>query len=164
MSCPSDDLLAIAELLSRRPIALLPVGGVGDLAAAAGVVTLLLVEVTDEGPRSAITWRGELASSTPLEPDPKDLLPPSWVARHPDAYELSRAGRANEEQAADEVDGWDDWDDDERNAVQLFLPVTRLQQLPAAEWMFANELVPKQQRAGRRFAPRTPAVVPLPQP
>jgi hypothetical protein len=177
LSCPSDDLDALAEVLARSPIALLPVGGVGDLTAAAGISTLLLVEVTAEGPRSAITWRGRLGLSTPLDPDPEQLLPKSWVERHPDAYARSRqqhataqtqpadpAGAANEWDSDDwDSDDWDDWADDERfNAVQLFLPVMTLEQIPPEEWLFANELVPKQQRAGRRFAPRRPTLVTIP--
>ena len=158
VSCPADDLVSIARTLESQPVALLPVGGPGDLGRAAGVSALLLVEITEDGPRSAVTWRGTLASSTPIRPDPGHLLPQAWVARHPGAYEASRqAGRVSPGAVTD-----DDWDHDETALSQLYLPVSTLERLPRERWLFSNELVPKQGRMGRTFAPPTPVVVALP--
>jgi hypothetical protein len=157
VGCPSDDLIGLTEVLARRPLALLPVGGVGDLGSAAGLELVLFVEVTAEGPGSSITWRARLGNSTPLEPDPASLLPATWVDRHPHAYALARM---SPQRGRSEAEFWDD--EDEPPPAQLFLPISRLERLPRDHWLFANELVPKQHRAGRRFAPSVPTIVDVP--
>jgi hypothetical protein len=166
ISCPADDLAGVVVVLAQHPVALLPVGGVGQLGRAAGVTELLVVEVGPEGPLPAVTWRGALASATPLDAELEQLLPASWLRRHPDAYARSR-GAAAAASVMDEHDRNQADDDDEVNdedvRAQIFLPVTTLAQLPSSQWLFANELVSKQRRQGRRFAPRVPAIVTLPE-
>ena len=44
--------------------------------------------------------------------------------------------------------------DEDAVGPQSFFRVSGLSPLPRAEWVFANELVPKQQRRGRAFIPR----------
>ncbi len=158
VSCPADDLIGLGNLLAVHPVALLPVGGVGDLERAAGLDLVLLFEIGADGPKPAIRWRARLSPATPLHPDPATLLPRSWVSRHPDAYELARMQTPVE---PSDAALWDD--EDEHLPVQLFLPIRQLEQMPRAQWIFANELVPKQGRAGRRFAPAKPTVVALPE-
>lgn len=162
LSCPTEDLTALPAVLRHFGRALVPAGGSGDLAQAAGVDELYLVEVTADGPLPAVTWRARLAPSTPLtDPDPGQLLPASWLARHPLAYRAARTPHLPAHPEADEPD--DDWDDeDESPPVQVFVPITSLDPVSRAEWVFTNELVPKQQRRGRRFAPRVPTLVHLP--
>ena len=60
----------------------------------------------------------------------------------------------------DEDDEWD-WDDG-GTGPQSFLEVTDLELLPREDWVFTNELVPKQARRGRAFLPRVPTLVDLP--
>ena len=160
LSCPTDDLASVRTLLEQGPVALVPSGGVGDLGLAAGVELLLIVEIDDDGPRSAITWQARLGDLTPLQPDPARLLPESWLRRHPDAYLRTRTPGARAAPTRDEH--WDEEDEPADRPAQVFLPVTELQALPQAHWVFTNELVPKQRREGRRFAPRVPTLVTLP--
>ena len=157
LSFPSDDLAAARDLLDRSSLVLLPAGGVGDLALAAGIEVLLVIELTDDGPRSAVSWRGSLATSSPLTDDLRGLLPATWLTRHPDAYQRSRTSGVTHE--APDVDEGEDVDP---TPTQIYLPVVSLTEVPRNEWIFTNELVPKQRRDGRRFAPRVPMLVELP--
>ena len=163
LSCPSEDLASAAMVISRHGLALLPAGGEGDLGRAAGIQQIYIVEIDVGGPRSAATWCADLGVSVPLvSPDPADMLPPSWVTRHPDAYSRSReVNDAHHSDGPTEAELWDD--DDEPSPVQVFVPVTNLRTLPRSEWVFTNELVRKQLRGGRRFAPRVPTLVTLPE-
>lgn len=161
LSCPSDDLASAAAVIAAHGLALLPAGGEGDLPRAAGLQLLYIVEISDDGPRPAATWCADLGSSVPLSsPDPVDVLPPSWVTRHPDAYSRSRTPDVGSGDGPSEAELWDD--EDEPSPVQIFVPVTNLRTLPREQWIFTNELVRKQQRGGRRFAPRVPTMVVLP--
>jgi len=164
LSCPSDDLASAAHVITRHGLALLPAGGEGDLSRAAGLQLLYIVEIANDGPRSAATWCADLGISVPLStPDPADVLPPSWMSRHPEAYSRSRGGAAatGPSDGPSEAELWDD--EDEPSPVQVFVPVTNLRRLPREQWIFTNELVRKQQRGGRRFAPRVPTLVVLPE-
>jgi hypothetical protein len=159
LSCPDVDLAGAESILATHGLALLPVGGHGDLDRAAAVTTLFIIEVTDEGARSAVTWRADLAMYVPLNtPSPDQLLPPSWVSRYPDAYAQARQPAVTD--SASEAELWDD--EDEPGHVQVFVPIDELVALPREQWVFTNELVPKQQRRGRRFAPRVPTLVDIP--
>lgn len=158
LSCPSDDLASLLVVIGENGAALVPAGGAGDLEGALGVGTLYLVEVGADGPHPAAAWRAELRPMTPLtDPDPRALLPASWVARHPDAYSMARRPVAVGDNLTEDAS----WDDDEPAPQQVFVPITNLEQLPKHRWLFTNELVPKQQRGGRRFAPRVPTLVQL---
>jgi len=162
LSCPSEDLASAAEVITAHGLALLPAGGEGDLGRAVGLHLLYIVEISDDGPRSAVTWCADLGDSVPLSsPDPVDVLPPSWVARHPDAYSRSRTPDVRGSDHPTEAELWDD--EDEPSPTQVFVPVTNLRSLPREQWIFTNELVRKQQRGGRRFAPRVPTMVALPE-
>src|SRR5215207_11288406 len=144
LSCPSDDLASAVEVITRHGLALIPVGGEGDLGRAAGLTLLYIVEVADDGPRPAATWCADLGISVPLSaPDPADVLPPSWVSRHPEAYSRSRTPDVPPSDGPSEAELWDD--EDEPSPVQLFVPVTSLRSLPREQWIFTNELVRKQQ-------------------
>ena len=162
ISCPADDLSGAAAVLEQHSCALLPVGGLGHLGVAAGVATLLVVEVGAEGPLPAVSWEGVLAPATPLGDDLEQLLPASWRQRHPDVY--ARCRGLSPVPPSSDAPGWDPDDDDadDDGRTQVFLPVTRLAQLPKGRWIFANELVSKQRREGRTFAPREPTIVELP--
>ena len=162
LSCPSEDLASAAAVITAHGFALLPAGGEGDLGRAAGLQLLYIVEVSDGGPRSAATWCAHLGNSVPLSsPDPADVLPPSWVTRHPEAYSRSRTPDVGSGDGPSEAELWDD--EDEPSPVQVFVPVTNLRTLPRDQWIFTNELVRKQQRGGRRFAPRVPTMVVVPE-
>lgn len=159
LSCPDVDLAGAQSLLATHGLALLPAGGHGDLDRAATVTTLFIIEVTEEGARPAVTWRAHLAMHVPLvTPSPDQLLPPSWVSRHPDAYAQARQPTVTD--GASEAELWDD--EDEPAPAQVFVPIGQLVALSREQWVFTNELVPKQQRRGRRFAPRVPTLVDIP--
>ncbi len=158
LACPAEDLAAARTVLAGHGIALLPAGGEGDLDQASEIEALYIVEITGDGARPAATFMAELAQHIPLSgPSPADLLPASWVARHPDAYRHARRPGPTE---PSEAELWDD--EDEPRPTQVFVPVSSLTTLPQAEWVFTNELVRKQQRDGRTFAPRVPTVVTVP--
>lgn len=157
VACPENDIAGVLTVVTLHGVALVPTGGTGELGQAAGVQTLYLVEVAVEGPRPAATWRASLRTSTPItDPDPSTLLPPTWSIRHPDAYQNAR--RPVSEHVAEQPG---EEPDDADTALQIFLPISSLEQLPKSDWVFTNELVPKQRREGRRFAPRAPALVQL---
>ena len=50
-------------------------------------------------------------------------------------------------------------DEDEPPGPQSFFEVERLEPLPKHEWIFANELVRKQERGGRTYFPRAPRLI-----
>jgi hypothetical protein len=164
LGCLTDDLLAAQRLAAQHGVALLPAGGLGDLPRATPIDTLLLLEVTANGPRPALTWAAAMLPASPVH-DVASLIPPSFHQRHPDALSLARAGtwHLSDENRHLDADAalWDD-DDDEDAPCQVFIPVSDVRALDTADWIFANEVVPKQHRRGRRFAPRMPRLVELP--
>jgi hypothetical protein len=158
LACPAEDLAAARTILAGHGMALLPAGGEGDLDQASDIEALYIVEITSEGARPAATFLAELAHHIPLsEPSPTDLLPATWMSRHPDAYPRARQPAPSE---LSEAELWDD--EDEPISTQVFVPVSSLTTLQQADWVFTNELVRKQQRDGRSFAPRVPTVVGVP--
>ena len=52
-------------------------------------------------------------------------------------------------------------EDEEPVGPQSFFRIAQLARSPREEWIFANELVPKQQRGGRSFLPRAPTAIRL---
>ncbi len=161
LACPADDITAAASVIHEFGMALLPAGGVGDLEQCSLQTPLYLVEIGVEGVRASATWHATLLGSVPLSnPDPSRLLPSTWTQRHAHAYAQARGfvPMTGDSEGDDEED-----DDDEPALLQVFIPVMHIETLPKNQWLFTNELVPKQARGGRRFAPRVPTLVHLPE-
>ena len=159
-ACPAEDIAAAATTNGELGMALLPAGGAGDLEQCTLQTPLYLVEIAAEGVRPSVTWQATLLGSVSLvNPDPSRLLPSTWTERHAHAYAQARGF----ETMSVESDGEDDEDDEGLELRQVFIPVTNIEALPQSEWLFTNELVPKQARGGRRFAPRVPTLVHLPE-
>ena len=168
VACPAEDLSEGINLQAAFGCFLLPAGGVGDVHLCTPETPVYLIETGDAGPAPAATWRAELLTSLSLvSPEPGDLLPASWTARHPDSYTAARTSPTTEQQPAEsDGDPFDDALDDESDEPplqQLFIPLTHLAPLPRTDWIFTNELVRKAARQGRRFAPRAPTLVILPE-
>jgi hypothetical protein len=153
--------------------AVLPAGGPGDLDEVPTGSRVLLI-ATDAGDAEipAATWTARFegrVAHAPGEPFPAGI-PETWVEEHGDRDEgpvptsdPPRTTVDDDEFEDDEFDD-DEFDDDDEDAVgpQSFFRVSGLSPLPRAEWVFANELVPKQQRRGRSFIPRTPRLIDVP--
>lgn len=142
--------LAAAEPVAREEGRVtIPAGGPGDLdRTVPGTEVLVIVTGPDEVP--AATWHARFVGR--LEPDAGSLpaaLPPTWVEEH---GSTAVAARASEDE--DEDDG-----DEDRVGPQAFFAVEELEELPKRDWVFANELVRKQDRGGRAFLPREPRLI-----
>jgi len=187
LACPKSDLEGAHALCRAGGLAVLPAGGAGDLPRTPLGASLLIVDLdvnfdgdtdgdNDDGSsRPVARWHAELAGQLPLDPERfNSLLPPTWVDRHPSAFASARIPARRNDEAASEADSmerrWErQWEldgepvpDDGQPDGQVFLPVIGLEPLPRARWIFTNELVPKQARRGRRFLPRSPTLVQLP--
>lgn len=140
---PSRHLEGAAEICRLTGRVVLPAGSPGDLSQAPpGTTVLLMISGPDAVP--AATWRATLVGH--LEPSDDafpDGLPPSWLEDRLTAGDASPA-------AEDEDDEPDD------TGPQSYFEVERLEPLAKQEWVFANELVRKQERGGRAFFPRAP--------
>jgi hypothetical protein len=125
----------------------LPAGSPGDLdLAPPGTVVLLMISGHDAVP--AATWRATLMRRIePVGDGFPDGLPPSWLEDRLAADEPAR-----------ETDDDDERDEDDAGP-QSYFEVERLEPLPKQEWVFANELVRKQERGGRAFFPRAPRLI-----
>jgi hypothetical protein len=115
-----------------------------------GTQVLLIISGEDAVP--AATWRATLVRRIePPDDGFPDRLPPSWL---------------EERQVTSDVPVPDDSDDDDRDETavgpQSYFEVERLEQLPKQDWVFANELVRKQERGGRAFFPRAPRLIRTP--
>ena len=155
---PLRHLRSGLEVCARYGRVALPAAGRADLAAAlpGDAVYLYAYQVGDR-PVPAATWRGELVRVVEAEdgghPVP-DLTPPTW------REERVAGDIAIGDDAAD-----DDADDDDlvgAGPTEVFLEVVALRELDRREWMFTNELVPKQDRGARTFVPLAPVRVLLP--
>lgn len=149
--------------------AVLPAGGPGDLDAAPPGVRVLII-ATDAGDSAppAVTWRAtfegriEHTSSDPFPPG----LPETWLEEHagstaaPSPDDAPPLGGTDPEDQ-DENEGEDD-PDDEVVGPQSFFRVSDLAPMSRSEWIYSNELVPKQERGGRTFVPRTPRLIVVP--
>ena len=146
---PQRHLEAALAVCARGGRVVIPAGSPGDLdGAAAGMDVLLMISGEDAVP--AVTWRATfLRRVAPEAPDLPELLPSTWL---------------DERRAAAETDpGVDpEEDEDDERGPQSFFEVERLEPLPKHEWIFANELVRKQERGGRSFFPRAPRVIRAP--
>jgi hypothetical protein len=116
---------------------------------------------TDDREVPAATWAAAFqgrVSHQEDEPWPAGL-PPTWVDEHPAQITVPREPPPSDD---DDDDDDDEGLDPEGVGPQAFFRVSGLERLPRSEWVFANEVVPKQQRGGRTFVPRVPTLVTLP--
>lgn len=150
---PSRHLEAARAACDEAGVVTLPAGGPGDLDDAHEGMTVLVI-ATDAGDAEvpAATWRAVFEGRVPHgsgDPWPPGL-PDTWTEEH--AWS-----------GAVEVPPTPDPDHDEEEegmfGPQSFFRVRALAPSPRGEWVYANELVPKQQRGGRTFVPRTPRVI-----
>jgi hypothetical protein len=128
----------------------LPAGSPGDLDRAELGWPVLLIPIGDEG-AAAVRWRAEFLGRVafePGEPFPSGL-PSTWLHEHHLGARSDPATLGTD----------DDGDDGDEGGPQSFFEVSGLARLPRSEWIFANELVPKQQRLGRSFLPRAPRAI-----
>ncbi len=174
---PSDERFAILaavplrhlrsglEVCARYGRVALPAAGRADLAAALpGDAVYLYAYQVGGRPVPAATWRGELVRVVEAEygehPEP-DLTPPTW---REERVAGDIATDAEPEPIGDDAADDDSADDDLVGAgpTEVFLEVVALRELDRREWMFTNELVPKQDRGARTFVPLAPVRVLLP--
>jgi hypothetical protein len=142
--------LGPAESVCReRGLVTIPAGGPGDLDRAnPGIEVLVIVSGEDEVP--AATWHAVFERRVePAEGTLPEGLPSTWVEEHGAAATAAAPADLEEE----------DEDDDERIGPQAFFEVRALEELPKRAWVFANELVRKQDRGGRAFRPRAPRLI-----
>jgi hypothetical protein len=156
---PLRHLVAAADICTATGTAVLPAGGVGELdQASAGTEVLFIASEAGEHEVPAVTWRAEFAGIVPTPADSfPEGLPAEWIAER-------EADPATPQEVPRSAFGDDD-DEDEVATVdggQTFFQVRALGELPRSEWVFVNELVPKQERGGRTFFPRTPRLVTRP--
>jgi hypothetical protein len=160
VAMPLRHLEAAREIAEGAGSAVLPAGEPGALdETAPGTPVLIIAMEPDDAGVPAATWTatfGGLVDHELGDPWPEGL-PGTWLEEHgPRAEEAD----ANDEDNDDEGDIDDD--DDETVGPQSFFRVSGLRPLPRSEWVFANELVPKQRRGGRTFEPHAPALVTRP--
>jgi hypothetical protein len=154
VAMPRRHLDAAAALCRDRGRVTIPAGGPGDLdRTAPGTEVLVLVIGEDEVP--AVTWRATfLARVEPEAGRLPDRLPATWVREHGGAAPGPGAA-----EPALGVDDDEDEDEEDRAGPQAFFEVRGLEALPTSAWVFANELVRKQDRGGRAFLPRVPRLI-----
>jgi hypothetical protein len=167
VAMPLRHLEAAREIADQAGSVVLPAGGPGDLDATA-LGTHVLVIVTEPGDARvpAATWSAAFGGRVDHDAgDPwPEGLPPTWLDEHGHRGERDDA-TPRPEKPHDAADADDDEEkDDEADVVgpQSFFRVSGLRPLPQSEWVFANELVPKQRRRGRTFVPRVPVLVAAP--
>jgi len=155
-----------------REVVHLPLGRLGDLPTAPTGASVYVVTLDDEGVAArAATWRAVLLGWASPEPDdaPNDGLPPSWVDERAageesdvaDATEETDADDGAQEEPPDDDEDQDE-DDDDDPGRQVFVTVQGLTELERRDWIFANEVVPKQRRGSRTFVPMAPTLVRVP--
>jgi len=160
---PLRHLEAASAVCEQTGSATLPAGGPGDLDdARTGATVLVIATEAGDAEVPAATWRGVLEGRVPHQPgDPlPGGLPDTWVEEHA----RSVAGSPSQDERSsvpDDEEEEDDDDDDDVVGPQTFFRVRALAPSPRKEWVHANELVPKQQRGGRTFLPRTPRLITL---
>jgi hypothetical protein len=155
---PLRHLIEAAQICASRGAVVLPAGGAGDLISApTGTDVLFIASEAGEREVPAATWRAELLGTVSAAPDAfPDDLPAGWVEERqvapPPAPAVLRSPFG------------DQHDDEPRNpdAEQSYFEVRSLTELPKTAWIFVNELVPKQERGGRFYFPRTPRLVERP--
>ena len=164
VAMPERHLVSAAAL--DAPTILLPVGRLGDLPRTPPGSHLYVVVLDDEGVAApAATWRGTFAGWTePGEEQQGAAIPPTWLAeREAAAAEGEDDGDADGSADDGEDDEDDEGDEDnEERPRQVFIAAEGLSSLDRRDWVFANEVVPKQQRRARSFVPMTPTLARLP--
>jgi hypothetical protein len=163
VALPARHLEAALIVCKERGVVTLPAGGPGDLdGCEPGLPVLVIATGAEAGQVPAATWRAVFDGWVPLQPgDPwPDGLPSTWSDEHAhEAIAGADEGEPDDDEEEDNDD--DDQDDDERIGPQSFFRVRDLRPLARGDWIHANELVPKQQRGGRTFVPRTPRLIRL---
>jgi peptidoglycan hydrolase-like protein with peptidoglycan-binding domain len=146
---------------SEGPTVTLPAGGPGDLDdTPPGTPVLVIATEAGDAEVPAATWSATFQGRVRYEPGspwPPDV-PPTWVEEHP-APEPPTADVVHPDEDEDEDD---DEEDDEAVGPQSFFRISGLARVPRSDWVFANELVPKQERGGRTFVPRAPRLIARP--
>jgi hypothetical protein len=146
----SRHLEGAVEICRAAGRVVLPAGSPGDLdLAPPGTEVLLMISGEDAVP--AATWRATLVRRIePSDDGYPDRVPVSW---------LEDRLVASDRPAPDDVEN----EQDEGDAgPQSYFEVERLEPLPKQDWVFANELVRKQERGGRAFFPRAPRLIRTP--
>jgi hypothetical protein len=161
---PLRHLEAGAEACESDGSVVLPAGGPGDLEATPpGSRVLVIATEAGDAEVPAATWSGRFAGRVahePSEPWPAGL-PATWVEEHGAPEHVAPAGTDAEPAEEEEDEEDDDDEDDDRPGPQSFFRVIDLAPMARERWIFANELVPKQERGGRTFVPRTPRLLSL---
>lgn len=164
VAMPLRHLESAAERCRRDGSVVVPAGGPGGLDDVPPSSRVLVIATDTDGEDvPAATWAAafqERVSHQEGEPWPAGL-PPTWIDEHPEQVAVpSEAPPADADDDEDEDDG--EGLDPEGVGPQAFFRVRGLERLRRSEWVFANEVVPKQQRGGRTFVPRVPTLVTLP--
>jgi hypothetical protein len=161
---PLRHLEAAREIARGAGSAVMPAGGPGALdETTPGTPVLIIAMEPEDAGVPAATWTATFEGRVDHEPgDPwPEGLPGTWLEEHGHrAAEHPRSASITPEGASD--DDEEDEDDDERIGPQSFFRVIGLRPLPRSDWVFANELVPKQRRGGRTFEPPAPVLVARP--
>jgi hypothetical protein len=165
VAMPLRHLEAARRIAESADSAILPAGGPGALdEAAPGSQVLIIATEPDGAGVPAATWTATFGGRVDHEPgDPwPEGLPGTWLEEHGHRAAERPQGASPIPADANDEDDDDDDDDDERVGPQSFFRVSGLGPLPREEWVFANELVPKQRRGGRTFEPHAPVLVSRP--
>lgn len=140
----------------------MPAGGPGALDETPLDTPVLFFAIdAGEAEVPAATWVATYAGRVGHEPEVgwPDGLPPTWLDEHPPTVDVIVTAEADQTGRDDELEDDDEEEDVEVLGPQSFFRVRALSPLPRAEWIFANELVAKQQRKGRTFLPRAPRLI-----
>jgi hypothetical protein len=141
---PSRHLDGAVEVCRVTGWVVLPAGSPGDLDLARPGTAVLLM-ISGQGAVPAATWRATFVRRiAPADDGFPDGLPPTWLEDRLTAHEPSPATEEEEEEDA---------------GPQSYFEVERLEPLPKQDWVFANELVRKQERGGRAYFPRAPRLI-----
>jgi hypothetical protein len=170
---PLRHLRSGLEVCAARGRVGLPATGRGDLDdASPGEAVYLYAYQVGERPLPAATWRARFVAAVDAvdgdHPDP-DLSPPTWREERTTPAPIAGTPGSGEAGTIDRNAGADDPDPDPDEDLagvgppEVFLEVEELQELDKRDWLFTNELVPKQERGARAFVPITPVRVRLPE-
>lgn len=164
VAMPLRHLESAQAVQDAHGLVVMPAGSPGALDETPIDTPVLFIAIDAGGVEvPAATWVATFAGRVEHDPDAgwPGALPPTWLDEHP-----STVGRATRAEPQPDRDG--EYEDDEAEddagvfGPQSFFSVRALSSLPRTEWIFANELVPKQQRKGRTFLPRAPRLIARP--